>query len=87
MNKSKARYFMDDKDNPWGIVFYQGGNPPISAGIFDQDGKRMAWCPAEWEPTQANVARVVRELIWTRENDEPITRAQIRALELKASAP
>lgn len=60
------------------IIYHAGGNPPVAAGLFDRDGNRLAWWPADYSPSQENMEKVVR-LIWARDDDAPIGRAAIRA--------
>lgn len=50
------------------IWYREGGNPPISAGLFDEaEGKtkrrrkRMAWWPAGYSPTTVNMEIIINE--------------------------
>lgn len=61
------------------IRYEAGGNPPIAAGLFTDDNERLAWWPAGVPATQANIERVVKELVWKREDDEPVGREAILA--------
>jgi hypothetical protein len=72
------------------IEYRSGGNPPVAAGLFmiDERGKRriaanivrLAWWPASVEPTDLNIQRVVTELVWTRDDETPVSREQIMRL-------
>ena len=77
--KRRTRYPLG-KAQDSGIIYAAGGNPPISAGLFDHTGERVAWWPASIEPSHENIERVYLELVIKREADMAISRTQILKL-------
>jgi len=70
-----------------GVNYLADGNPAIHAGLFDEHGKRLAWWPAGYTPTQQNVERVMIELVLKREDETPVPREAIRRLLKRAYIP
>lgn len=75
--KMRIKTYMGNAANPWGIMYMHGGNPSTAAGLFDQNGNRLAWWPAAVEPSADNIELVVTELVWKRGSEEPVKRNQI----------
>lgn len=63
------------------IRYLEGGNPPVSPGLFeDHHGKRplrIAWWPVGYSPTTINMAVIIEEY---RRTGKMVTRQ--RAIEL-----
>lgn len=68
----------------FGKWFYMhGGNPSTAAGIFDENGNRLAWWPAACAPTQERF-EIAYRLIIAREDDKPVTRGALQRAFIQA---
>lgn len=68
----KAKH--DDK-----LHFRMGGNPPVHAGIFTDEGQHVAWWPAGYNP-DAHLASVIYEMWMARGEGAAISRDEVRDL-------
>lgn len=61
------------------LHFIAGGNPPVSAGIFTADGKRIAWWPAGYALPEQTLCSICYEMFLARGN-EALSREEVRDL-------